>query len=205
MISLADFLVKYNISSSNNVFLASDTHFNHDNILKFEPYRGDKYVFIDDMNSQFIMEWNDTVNDNDVVIFMGDFALGDEEKAVKIMNALRGKKIIIRGNHDTRKKVNLYNSDLCPSVVEVHDIGMIIHAYSVEFHFSHYPMELGCNKSRFNIHGHIHSKSSPSKDQINVGVDSDYMAGRLLVPLSTVISDARLKIKKYREETKLWD
>ena len=51
--------------------------------------------------------WNETVNEDDMVIIMGDFIKRREpEYALYILNQLNGQKALIRGNHDevTRDK-----------------------------------------------------------------------------------------------------
>ncbi len=63
---------------------------------------------LDRMNKELIRRWNERVNDDDIVIFNGDFCFksganrgeGEPIKAEYWINQLKGNKIFIRGNHD---------------------------------------------------------------------------------------------------------
>ncbi|WP_423792713.1 metallophosphoesterase [Methanocaldococcus indicus] len=81
------------------IFLISDTHFNHVNIIKYcnRPFKD-----VEEMNRILIENWNNTVKDNDIVYFLGDFNLSRNKNKVarEIMSNLNGEIIFIRGNHD---------------------------------------------------------------------------------------------------------
>ena len=51
------------------IWICSDTHFNHFNIIK---YCNRPYATIKKMNDALIKNWNDYVDDNDIVFFLGD-------------------------------------------------------------------------------------------------------------------------------------
>jgi calcineurin-like phosphoesterase family protein len=85
------------------VFIISDTHFFHSNILLYEPTR---MVYLDTHQSfeEFLVDnWNDTITDRDIVIHLGDFAFKEVQRFTEDIR-LRGEKILIAGNHDHRKK-----------------------------------------------------------------------------------------------------
>ena len=44
--------------------------------------------------------WNNTIKENDAVIILGDFSLGNTKDTMEILNQLNGHKILIKGNHD---------------------------------------------------------------------------------------------------------
>ena len=52
------------------------------------------------MDKALIKNWNDTVSNNDTVLHLGDFGLGNREYIREIIGKLHGKKILILGNHD---------------------------------------------------------------------------------------------------------
>lgn len=81
------------------IFLIGDTHFGHANMI---PYCGRPENF-DDV---IISNWNKIVGYNDIVIHLGDVIMGQNsaERLPGIMASLPGKKILVRGNHDTEKK-----------------------------------------------------------------------------------------------------
>lgn len=77
------------------IWVISDTHFYHKNIIKFENRPPD--------HNQIIMErWRAQVAYDDLVIHLGDVIFGmEKEKSLKsILARLPGKKILCRGNHD---------------------------------------------------------------------------------------------------------
>ena len=79
------------------VFIISDTHFNHANIIKYcnRPFKDTK-----EMDEMMIKNWNETVSNKDIVLHLGDFGLGKKEYIASIVKRLNGKKILIMGNHD---------------------------------------------------------------------------------------------------------
>ena len=62
-----------NIDEDVKVFLISDTHFFHSNIIN---YTGRPFKTAEDMTETIFNGWNDTVGENDIVIFCGDFVCG---------------------------------------------------------------------------------------------------------------------------------
>src|SRR3990172_2849797 len=79
------------------IFFTSDTHFYHQNIIKYckRPFK-----YADEMNEVMIKNWNNTITDDDEVYHLGDFALCSPTGAENIVRRLKGKKYLIRGNHD---------------------------------------------------------------------------------------------------------
>jgi len=90
-------------------YIIADTHFSHKNILLYEPSRISK-MNIEGYNSfdRFLIDlWNDTINPNDSVLHLGDFAFKDGYKVAKKLN---GKVTIIKGNHDKKTHLDFYKS-----------------------------------------------------------------------------------------------
>ena len=82
-------------------FIIADLHFGHENIIKYESR---PFSNVDEMNNRLIEFWNSTVGKDDLVYVLGDFALSRRMDVIKnLVNALHGRKILIMGNHDTRK------------------------------------------------------------------------------------------------------
>ena len=63
--------MKYNFTDGSNVFFTSDTHFGHQNILRFcdRPW-----ATIAEHDQALIENWNDTVPEDAVVVHLGDFS-----------------------------------------------------------------------------------------------------------------------------------
>ena len=81
------------------IFVTSDTHFSHVNIIK---YCNRPYASVEEMNNALIDNWNSVVKNDDLVIHLGDFALGRTIQDIKKhLDKLNGNKILILGNHDS--------------------------------------------------------------------------------------------------------
>lgn len=79
----------------------SDTHFGHNNIMKYSPTRGIqmKEEGFECADTWLNNKWNNKIKENDLVIHMGDLFMGSNKKINFIKN-LNGNKYLIRGNHD---------------------------------------------------------------------------------------------------------
>jgi len=82
-----------------NVWFTSDTHFFHENILRYcnRPFRD-----VTEMNDVLVKNWNETVPEDGVVFHLGDFAFGDSYEWNDILSRLNGRIYLILGNHDMK-------------------------------------------------------------------------------------------------------
>ena len=148
-----------------NVFLISDTHFGHSNILTFKKDNGDMLrVFnnIDEMDEHLISKWNSVVRPQDKIYHLGDVGFRNFTYIESIFNRLNGTKILIRGNHDNFK-ISQY-AKLFKDVRATHTID--------RFLLSHIPVhEQSLSRWVGNIHGHLHANNLPDKRYFNVSVE----------------------------------
>ena len=82
-------------------FIIADLHFGHENIIKYEsrPFNN-----VEEMNKKLIELWNSVVEKEDLVYVLGDFTLSRRMNIIKnLTGLLNGRKVLIMGNHDTRK------------------------------------------------------------------------------------------------------
>jgi calcineurin-like phosphoesterase family protein len=88
---------KNRIVDTNTIWFTSDTHFFHENVIKYcsRPYQN-----IEEMNSKLIDNWNSCVKKNDIVWHLGDFSFGSKDNIRKILPRLNGRIRLIKGNHD---------------------------------------------------------------------------------------------------------
>lgn len=172
-------------------YLIADTHYFHKNVIQFEAATRGKFVTVEEMNSHLIHQWNSVVTDNDTVYHMGDFSLhGSYSRMVDILNQLNGKIIMIQGNHDDTKVFNRLLED--GYIEEFHQVGVQIKRNKQVLWLTHYPMEIGLRERKWSIHGHIHSDPSQYANQINVGVDSQFMNEIMNIPFGQPIELNRL-------------
>lgn len=142
------------------IYFTSDLHFNHDREFVYAP-RG--FSSVHEMNNAIINRWNSLVNMEDEVYILGDVMLGDNESAIKMFKNLKGSIHIIRGNHDTNTRMDLYND--CYNVVEVTE-GQYLKIEGQNFYLCHYPTmtsNLDSDKPLktrlISLAGHCHTKN----------------------------------------------
>lgn len=84
---------------SERVWFTSDTHFGHENIIRFcnRPFKNAA-----EMDEELIRRWNATVPDEDIVFHLGDFCHGGSKEWNEIMYRLNGRIYLILGNHDMK-------------------------------------------------------------------------------------------------------
>ena len=86
-------------------FIIADTHFHHKNIIE---YASRPFKSVEEMDNEMIKRWNDKVSKDDLVIHLGDFALGNTEEVASLRNKLNGKIILLSNhNHKSVRKAGL--------------------------------------------------------------------------------------------------
>ena len=127
------------------VFFTSDTHFNHCNILSYCSRPWDN---VEQMNEGLIKNWNEVVEERDIVYHLGDFAMGNRKLIPDIISRLNGNIILVRGNHDFSKSLGYFG--------EVHD-RLTLEVDGYRFELSHNPSHLkqDCD---FAMCGHVHEQ-----------------------------------------------
>ncbi len=86
-----------------NVWFASDYHFCHANVIRFD---GRPFDNVEEMNETLVNNWNSVVKPTDTVIYLGDLSFeknGNETK--KLIDRLNGKIHYILGNHDDERVI----------------------------------------------------------------------------------------------------
>lgn len=128
------------------IFVISDLHFNHLNIIK---YCNRPFETVEEMNEHMIKKWNETVKNKDIVYFLGDFCMGGIEEIKFFASQLNGRKRIILGNHDRSPK-NYFDAGF----EDVYRYPIIIDNFYI---LSHSTMYLNETMPYVNIHGHLHN------------------------------------------------
>lgn len=150
----------------------SDTHFYHDNIVKYCMRPGFKDYGNHDYNRHneiMIDNWIERIGPNDRILHLGDIAFVNQytkQDVTDLFNDLPGDKYLIKGNHDTKTK-SFYES-LSFTVIEPFTMKWKGHNFS----FSHYPKK-HLKAKEINIHGHIHNNAIgfATKRHKNVSVE----------------------------------
>lgn len=125
------------------LYVISDLHLGHKNIVKFSPQRGCKTI--EEHDAWIISQWNSIVTKKDVVIVLGDVALS-KEGLTKVAQ-LNGTKHLVFGNHD---KFAL--NDYLKYFGKVHGFYKKSGVW-----LSHAPIHPQSLRDLKNVHGHMHS------------------------------------------------
>lgn len=93
----------YTEEKAQKFYFTSDTHFNHENIIKYckRPFSS-----IDEHDEALIKNWNDVVPEDGIVFHLGDVGFGDPGRINEILKQLNGKIYLVIGNHDWKRIVN---------------------------------------------------------------------------------------------------
>lgn len=130
-------------------FFISDTHFFHENIIR---YANRPFNNVEEMNEIMIQNWNKTVKRNDVVYHLGDFSLTNNQKEnLNLINKLNGKIFICPGNHDGNTlKFNGGELEVLPIIHIIKSMNLVL---------CHYPIYAWPKATHGFIHlyGHIHN------------------------------------------------
>ncbi len=158
----------------NNIWLISDTHHNHSNILNFEadgaPVRS--FSSVREMDEMIIDNWNRVVKPGDKVYHLGDVVFGENKMGWLNANMprLAGKKRLMFGNHD----------DPANFVGKGHFSKTGLWRFFKEFgllltHVPVHPSTLVEKRfedgSIVNVHGHTHTHGSPPGPYFSVCVE----------------------------------
>lgn len=166
-------------------FVTSDTHFGHQNIIK---YANRPFTDWREMGEAMIERWNRSVQPEDTVYFLGDFAMGPgakEDYVVEVLNRLNGFKRMILGNHDQPSK---WSKGLLSIVMDYgFDNAIVlddqIHGVKIDgknFVMCHFPLTEWDQKHHgsVHLHGHTHTEfrvstftHDPSNLIYDIGVD----------------------------------
>ena len=155
------------------LWLTSDHHFGHKNIIEYSKR---PFASVEEMDEQLILNWNQEVRPNDDVYHLGDIFLCRDERALSIRKRLNGQIRLVLGNHDkTAEKMS-------KSFVWIKDYyrlkapdASLPNGYQ-EIVLLHYAMRVW-NKSHhgaFHAYGHSHGSlpEDPCSRSMDIGVDS---------------------------------
>lgn len=146
------------------IFFSSDQHFGHANIIK---HCQRPFASLEEMHDFLIRSWNARVRPEDTVYVVGDFSLVRSARipAVSaILSALPGRKVLIRGNHDSEELELLWD--------KVHDqVTLNLNGQWVTL--NHYPLREwpGMWNGGIHLYGHVHGNLRPLPGSMDVGVD----------------------------------
>lgn len=142
-------------------FYISDLHLGHESAYNGK-WGDDSRPFscAAEADVHMMQEWNKVVRPTDTVYVLGDVALNKHSMA--ILDAMVGRKVLIKGNHDT-DKLGKYTKHFADIRGAYQYAGMIL---------THIPIHPSCvERWTANVHGHLHSKVIDHPQYFNVSVE----------------------------------
>lgn len=168
------------------IWVTSDLHFYHKNILKYSAQTR-PYADVNEMNESLQLEWNTNVHPDDTVYILGDVAFSNAQQAASILCRLNGRKILIKGNHDSKL---VKQPDFCQFFENIHDYLTINYEgfKVVMFHFPIIEWDQ-CHRGSIHLYGHCHGTPTGLEKYraFDVGVDA---TGKAVVKLDDIIEQA---------------
>lgn len=138
------------LEEAERVWLMSDTHFDHTNIIKYcdRPFKS-----VEEMNEVILRNWYDTIASDDIVYFLGDMAFGRGSMTPRWWaSQLCGKIIWVKGSHDK----GIRPSSVIPGIERV-VLNEFIVCGGIEFMLVHDTFDAIVNGwHEWIIHGHNH-------------------------------------------------
>ena len=182
-----------------DVWVISDLHLQHKNILRHQPKRIEVMSLKDDddieTHDKWIIDmWLKTVKRNDHVYVLGDMILSSQQSSLYILHRLKstGCKIhLIIGNHDksTQKLTTMFETIDLIKVVDFKKSVFPFLDEDLPVVMCHYPMATWPRKAVGALHlfGHIHANAphinfgiTEGDLMINVGLDAPMANYRLI-------------------------
>lgn len=182
-----------------SIWVTSDQHFGHKNILKYCP-ESRPFDSVEQMNDIVINKWNSVVRPDDIVYVLGDICMGATEDILKYVEQLNGKIILVIGNHDTDKKIEYYRQ--AKNVIDIAPYSILFFDGKF-FVMNHFPLEGDFKgqhlEERYEweeckeffeenkndsiwLYGHVHDNAPHGivNGQFHVGVDTNNLTPVLL-------------------------
>ena len=116
------------------------------------------------MHDYIIEKHNSVVRDCDTVYFLGDVVI-NKNKGMHILKALKGRKILIKGNHDIFKL-----KDYAEHFQDIRGVHVIPHK-AILSHVPLHPDSVARPSWKINIHGHLHPNIISDERYFNACVE----------------------------------
>lgn len=145
-------------------WVTSDLHLHHKRIIEFCPETR-PYKDLHEMHESFRNAWLSSVSVQDTVYILGDVSFGSLSKTLEIFEGLRGRAVVIQGNHDDPRMLQMFQDK------HMYHETVICMTKICMFHF---PIQSWHRKERgsVHLHGHTHGKGQDLPRRRDIGVDA---------------------------------
>lgn len=181
-------------------FFYSDPHFGHANVVE---YCARPFSSVEEMNETLIARYNNVVQHNDTVLWLGDCFFCRTEQAIEIMSRLNGRKLLVRGNHDrSAATMARLGFDTVADQLTLSVAGRKVLAAHYPYPGVQSPEDLQParkqlvdrfprpvrHKDQVLMHGHTHSRERYRHQMVHVGVDAWNFAPAPYAEIAALIS-----------------
>ena len=141
----------YKFDTGDNLWFTSDTHFCHENIIRFS---GRPFSNAAEMNEELIRRWNAIVPEDGIVFHLGDFCMGGSRDWNDIMYRLHGKIYLILGNHDMK---NIKQGFMQRFELVTQQMSIRVGGQSIILNHNPFLCYGGSYRDVWQLFGHVHS------------------------------------------------
>jgi calcineurin-like phosphoesterase family protein len=188
------------------IWFTSDLHFGHVGVIR---YCDRPFATVEKMNEMLVRRWNERVQEHDTIYVLGDMALCPFRDFKPIGERLRGRKILVKGNHDSYSEgqyrslgFDVYGEiklRLAGQVCRLSHFPYALPWYKRPFAFKSELRFMDKRPPRIKgevlLHGHTHTKYrlAEDDDRIHVGVDAWDFYPASLREIESLLSRRRTK------------
>lgn len=193
----------WTLEEAEKIFFTSDTHFGHENILKYcsRPFENIKVH-----DEELIRRWNEKVPEDGIVFHLGDVAFDTNKRISEILHQLHGKIYLVIGNHDWRRITDQHKWRFEEMTQQ-----MSIMVGQQQIILNHYPLLTFAGawkglRAPWQLFGHVHSSKYTSKGldhqrldylfttQYDVGVDNNVFTPVSFGEVKQIITNQQMSL-----------
>jgi calcineurin-like phosphoesterase family protein len=120
-------------------------------------YDGRPFKTLEEMHEKMLTRWNEKITNGDTVYILGDIGMrGRNDALIALVAQLKGKKILIKGNHDDLSDYRY--KQLFAEIYDYKELSESFAGNSYKLVLSHYPILMwnGQHKGSILLYGHTH-------------------------------------------------
>ena len=137
-------------------YYIADLHFDNFNIIR---YCDRPFATAEEMNETMIRRWNEVVEDGDMVYILGDLMLNRGKRPERHLARLKGRLVLLRGNHDDTWLHKVDTSLWFEQVADRLEITDGDRLLTLNHEPLLDPRSYAPEENRYQIHGHIHNNT----------------------------------------------
>lgn len=135
-------------------------------------------------DEKLVKNWNERVHNNDTVYILGDVARfgsnAENEYSIVHLSRLKGKKVLICGNHDVKGLKDNRIAQLFTEICDYKEVTDNFNGINNNIVLSHYPILFWNNQHKGWIHlyGHVHQSEEWTVYKTALGLMNEYFEDR---------------------------